>query len=329
MKTGISIGITLALLLLLLFPIVGLAEEGIVTDPEDDVFLLDYTDIISEEVSTEKTSTRPNVDIIKVSYQREEGSAEVTVTLEVNSRGEIEDGDFSELGDTGDDYLNFTGTTVQYVINIETDQNNFYSIDYINNNCTLDGVEEIDYTVSGPVLTATFDLENTSENITEISATTVALDFNTISDIKMYFDAAPDSSLFLVEASADPVTGETGESIEFTGDAYDELGVTQTPYTYTWDFDDGTGTHTGQSISHSFQYAGTYTVELTVEDSLGSQATDTFDITITQGSGGNGDPGNGNGDNGDDEDSGLLLFVGIIGIIVIVGIAVLVFVIRR
>ena len=101
MKSIKSVVLSLALFMLFLLPSIALAEDGIVTDPQDDVYFVDYTDFLSEEVTTDKTDQRPSIDIIKVSYDHQTGSKQVTVTLEVNSRGEIEDGDLSDLDDVG------------------------------------------------------------------------------------------------------------------------------------------------------------------------------------------------------------------------------------
>ncbi|WP_424356685.1 DUF2341 domain-containing protein [Methanocella sp. MCL-LM] len=51
--------------------------------------------------------------------------------------------------------------------------------------------------------------------------------------------------------------------------------------TYQWSFGDGTVNSTSQSPSHTFQYAGTYTVRLTVTTSGGSSSTQTT-ITVNQ-----------------------------------------------
>jgi pectate lyase len=46
------------------------------------------------------------------------------------------------------------------------------------------------------------------------------------------------------------------------------------PYTFTWSFGDGSSA-AGQSVSHAYASAGTYTVSLTVTDARGTQASDT------------------------------------------------------
>jgi PKD repeat protein len=60
------------------------------------------------------------------------------------------------------------------------------------------------------------------------------------------------------------------------------------PYTYSWDFDDdGEGSSAGgesteQTISHTFDEAGSYDVVLTVTDSTGQSASDSMEITVEE-----------------------------------------------
>ena len=84
--------------------------EETIEDPEDDVIL--FEDPLNLDNWT-KTDTRPNIDIVRVTYSREENSREATITLEVNSRGYIED-------NNSFDYFNFTFYTVSYMIILET-----------------------------------------------------------------------------------------------------------------------------------------------------------------------------------------------------------------
>ncbi|MFO8078576.1 MAG: PKD domain-containing protein [Thermoplasmatota archaeon] len=319
MKAIKSIILTAALLsYFVLAGTVG-AESGTLTDPEDDVLMMSELD---QESSTQTTDQRPNVDIIQISYDRTDADTEVTVTLKV--KGQIEDkNDFEEV-DIND--TSFTGSMVTYAIYLETTETQ-YDIQYVNKNLTINyetGTAE----VSDNELTVIFNLENVSETITNVTATTIAFDIKSLTDIKYYFDIAPDESLFMASASADPTSAKTGEDVSFDVEVEDLLGLTMPPYTYTWDFDDG-GTGSGQSPTHSFDLAGEYQVEVTVEDSTGETATATTQVSVTKGTSDNNGGSTDNGDGSDSGDNGLLLFVGIIAIIVIIGIVALVFIIRR
>jgi len=55
------------------------------------------------------------------------------------------------------------------------------------------------------------------------------------------------------------------------------------PYTYTWDFDDGTAPAYGQNPTHIYDDDDIYTVTLTVTDSNGETTTDTVQATVSSG----------------------------------------------
>lgn len=299
----------------------------IVSDPEDDVIIISEDALgggLDDNITLEKTADKPNIDITKLTYIREENSTLVTIKLEVNSLGIIEDR--NDFEDVDPDDLTFTGSIVTYGISLETSDNT-YEIEYMAGNCTLN-YEDINATVSTNVLSITFNLDEISETFVSLIGTTMQFDINSLTDIKYYMDIAPDSALFIAYPSADPNAAKTGESIKFTGDFEDSLTLSKGPYTYTWFFDDGT-TSNEQDPTHSYQSPGTYYVRLKVEDSQGLSSEDTIVVTITAEQSSNG--GDTNGDNTDDTDdgSGLLLFIGVIAIIVIIGVVALVFVIRR
>jgi PKD repeat protein len=55
------------------------------------------------------------------------------------------------------------------------------------------------------------------------------------------------------------------------------------PYTYNWDFGDGSEGSQQQTVVHTFNEAGIiYTVTLTVTDANGQQETDTLQITVNE-----------------------------------------------
>ncbi len=82
-------------------------------------------------------------------------------------------------------------------------------------------------------------------------------------------------------SSASPMGGKAPVTVSFAGQGKKGAG----PYTYSWDFGDGS-TGDGQFPTHVYQQAGSYTVTLTATDTLSQTGTDShLVITITGGTG--------------------------------------------
>jgi PKD repeat protein len=79
------------------------------------------------------------------------------------------------------------------------------------------------------------------------------------------------------KASGSPSTGNAPLNVSFTGSA---TGGTA-PYSYSWNFGDGSAVSTQQNPSHSYASAGTYTATLTVTDSSSPAKTATSSVTTT------------------------------------------------
>ncbi len=77
-------------------------------------------------------------------------------------------------------------------------------------------------------------------------------------------------------ATANKTSGAAPLSVAFTGSAANGTA----PYTYDWDFDDGSAHSTQQNPSHSYTDPGSYTVTLTVTDAAAKTAIDNH-LTIT------------------------------------------------
>ena len=85
--------------------------------------------------------------------------------------------------------------------------------------------------------------------------------------------------------SASPLSGNVPLLVAFTGDgSTDDAGVVG----YQWDFKDGSSLSTATNPTHTFVEAGTYMVELTVED--GEGLSNTTSITIVVSTPGNASP---------------------------------------
>ena len=281
-----------------------------IIDPEDDVYAISLSDEDMTDLKT--TYEKPNIDIIKLTYSRAYQRPSVTLTLEVNSRGVIEDKGSDE-----------SLTLVGYMLSLET-STSLYEVSYMNKECTVNDAESISYDADGSILTVSFDLDSVDETYVSLFADT--MDFSLLS---WYFDSAPDTvALLKVTADADPSEGEVGESIDFSVSVVD--GGTP-PYEWLWDFDDGE-TSDEQNPTHVFDNAGTYNVTITVTDETEiGLGMDFITLTISpneNNNGANGTNGN-NGQSDSSDDSGLILFVALIAIISIVGIIILVYIIRR
>lgn len=75
-----------------------------------------------------------------------------------------------------------------------------------------------------------------------------------------------------------PVNGVAGVALNFTASASDPNGD---PLSYSWDFGDG-GTSTDVAPVHSFVSAGSYSVNLSVDDGNGGSASCNAQVTVTQ-----------------------------------------------
>jgi PKD repeat protein len=243
----------------------GDGEEETIVDPSGDVYVFD---IWSEDL--EVTDEKPNIDIKQITYAKNTGSTEVTLTIEVygeiEDKGDLESEDMSSLN------------LVSYGISLSTSQDS-YEINYINKTCQLSysdytTVNITDFSVDGGTLTIQFDVLNASETYDDILANTVELVFAG-NNISYYMDIAPNEPMSI--DAGGPYTGEVGDDINFSGYAY--FGTP--PYTYEWDFGNGESS-TEKNPTHAYENAGNYIVTLTVTDDEGSTANDTTTATITE-----------------------------------------------
>jgi PKD repeat protein len=81
-------------------------------------------------------------------------------------------------------------------------------------------------------------------------------------------------------ATTNPVSGLAPMTVHFTGSA---SGGDGGPYSYNWDFGDGSPHSSMQNASHTYNIGGTFTVTLTVLDGMGNAGRDTrLSIQVTQ-----------------------------------------------
>ena len=92
--------------------------------------------------------------------------------------------------------------------------------------------------------------------------------------------AAPDANEpadeLYVDLEAEPDEGAPPLSVKFTTSVEDGTP----PFTYSWDFGDGSPAGTDASPSHVYQKAGEYTATVNVKDSKGLTGSEEYDILV-------------------------------------------------
>ena len=129
MKIGKVLILAMSILCLLIgsmYSVVAADEEESIEDPFGDVFVFDYASEDLEDLLT--TDEKPNIDIKEITYAKNNGSTEVTLTLEVygniENKGSLDSEDYSSLN------------LVSYGLSLSTSQD-MYEINYINQTCQL------------------------------------------------------------------------------------------------------------------------------------------------------------------------------------------------
>jgi PKD repeat protein len=86
---------------------------------------------------------------------------------------------------------------------------------------------------------------------------------------------APAEELY-VDLEGDPDEGAPPLSVKWTSTVEDGTP----PYTYSWDFGDGTPAATDANPTHVYQKEGEFTATLTVKDSKGLSGSEEYDILV-------------------------------------------------
>jgi PKD repeat protein len=117
-------------------------------------------------------------------------------------------------------------------------------------------------TVTEPAANATEDIVN--ETITQVPGEELAEEVST--------------ELLTAEIISNGTQGVAPATFEFQANL---TGGTE-PYTYVWNFGDGSEESNEQTVSHTFEEAGTYNITLTVTDSEDQTASDSIEITVDE-----------------------------------------------
>ena len=139
----------------------------------------------------------------------------------------------------------------------------------------FDGTFQVDISGSGPEDPdwpdgTTFTLTITDGTWSGSKPGTVSGTVTNVGTVTLY------PPTLVADASANPTTIIVGGTVQFTGSA---TGGAQ-PYTWDWNFGDGSPHSSQQSPTHVYTTTGTKTVVLTVTDACSSTDTDTVQITV-------------------------------------------------
>jgi PKD repeat protein len=158
---------------------------------------------------------------------------------------------------TFDFEANVTGGTEPYTIRWDFDDGDSDEEE------SDDGDNDVDHT---------FDVAGTYT----VSATVTDSTGRTVSD-SILITVEPAPPLTAVEITSSDTEGVAPATFDF------EANVTggTVPYTYSWDFGDGSvESDDDETVDHTFDVAGTYTVSATVTDSTGRTVSDSILITV-------------------------------------------------
>lgn len=297
------------------------AADTTITDTIDDVSSVDYYTGETIVITSHPEIDVQNLDITQITYTQD--GSQVTLTLKV--RGDIENrGSIIDLySEDIFDSLNF----VEYDFQLITSEGE-YMVSYSNLTGQLNnGLETInlttsDFTVEGDTLTIRFSLVSAEEDYEELSVTSMFMKVNFTggdldpSGLIYLSDICPNPPLEIIEAYAQNI-GSVGETIQFNGSVSPLTG--QPPYRYLWDFGDQI-TSTELNPTHTYTKAGTYTYTFTVTDEGDDSVSEQGTITISTEGGGDSDgPFSGQ----------MILFIAILAIIIVVGVVIIIWIIRR
>jgi hypothetical protein len=293
------------------------AADVTINDVMDDVSSVDYLTGETKVVTNHPDIDVDNIDLIQATYTQ--AGTQATLNLQVKgnieNRGKIIDYNSEDIFD-----LN----AVEYGFQLTTSEQD-YSVSYSNETGQLVyGNEQInltssDFSVVGDTLTITFSLISAGEIYENLSVTSTYIKAN-LSSIEsaglVYLsDVAPNPQLMIFEAYASNI-GSIGENIQFNGSVEPLTG--QPPYTYHWDFGDES-ISTQLNPTHAYDKAGEFTYTFTVTDQAGDSASETGKITIsTEG-----------GSNGSGISNPMILFLAILAIVIVVGVVIIIWIIRR
>ena len=195
----------------------------------------------------------------------------------------ISDGDITDTGEI-DELMVVSDSEEDYVNSLVTSETANEEGTFVSS-VTVPNVEGGEYAilaVADDARTAVSALSVTvAETVTEPAANATEDIVNeTITQVPGEEELAEEISteLLTAEIISNGTQGVAPATFEFQANL---TGGTE-PYTYVWDFDDDSEESDEQTVSHTFEEAGTYNITLTVTDSEDQTASDSIEITVEE-----------------------------------------------
>jgi len=229
-----------------------------------------------------------NVTLKVVDYYGAEDEEVITVTIYVELIPPVAVITAPDSGFVGEE-VSFSGTDSYdldgYLVN--------YTWDFGDGNISYSACPDHIYDSEGDYVVTLTVMDN--DDLTDTNATTIAISVqnddppvdppNNPGPENYYSHSVPPDPVPpvnkgpIADASADePYSGLVDEEVTFNGSlSSDDKKIVL----YTWDFGDG-NTANGVIVDHVYDYAGVYTVNLTVSDEEGKTDTDTTEVVIIQ-----------------------------------------------
>ena len=193
----------------------------------------------------------------------------------------ISDGDITDTGEI-DELIVVSDSEEDYVNSLVTSETANEEGTFVSSVTVLnvEGGEYAILAVADDARTAVSALSVTvAETVTEPAANATEDIVNeTITQVPGEEELAEEVSteLLTAEIISNGTQGVAPATFEFQANL---TGGTE-PYTYVWDFDDGSEESNEQTVSHTFEEAGTYNVTLGVTDTDNQTASDSIEINV-------------------------------------------------
>lgn len=311
---------------LVLFTTVSVEAADLdITDPVGDVATQDFSSNVTG-VTYSPHVTVANLDITELTFTKNAGTA--ILTLEVDNIIE-ERGSLSDLN-----FENLNANVVGYSL-VLSSLDEIYQITYVNKTCQLVYSDETIVNLTGSefstnegILTVYVPLKSQDEDNFTLEAQVIFLKMDISEDIgNIDPDAVSELYTVLVDIApnypmtTDEVTtyvfdsGLVGETIEFNGSISPLSG--QPPYKYAWDFGDQSTPSEDTNPTHIYTQAGEYTYTFTVTDNSDDSISVTGTIKIIKEGGAS------------PLSTQMIMFLAVLLIIIVIGVVIIVWIIRR